>query len=72
MAEIVAHRANPGADIDAIITVLAQYNTFLVELRADYNALLAKLDADAGVTDTTYVSLRAIAAPVPDTLNIGY
>ena len=33
----------------------------LVELQASYNALLAKLDADAGVTDVDYESSLAVA-----------
>ena len=34
----------------------------LDEVRANYNAVLAKLDADAGVTDTNYVSTLGVAA----------
>lgn len=33
------------------------------ELRTDYNALCAKLDADAGVTDTNYAALAGVASP---------
>lgn len=36
--------------------------TLANEVKADHNALLAKLDADAGVTDTNYAALHAVAA----------
>ena len=42
--------------------VAAQQNLVL-ELKANYNALLAKLDADAGVTDTDYASTLAATSP---------
>jgi uncharacterized protein YoaH (UPF0181 family) len=32
------------------------------ELKADHNALLAKLDADTGVTDTNYATLHTVSA----------
>ena len=32
----------------------------IVELQSSYNALLAKLDGDAGVTDTDYESSLAV------------
>jgi hypothetical protein len=34
----------------------------LDEVRANYNAVLAKLDADGGVTDINYVSTLGVAA----------
>ena len=34
----------------------------LDEMRANYNAVLAKLDADAGVTDTNFVATLGVAA----------
>lgn len=37
-------------------------NADLVELRAQFIALLAKLDADAGITDTDYESSLTPAA----------
>lgn len=33
------------------------------ELKSDFNLLLAKLDADAGVTDTNYASTRTVSSP---------
>ena len=46
--------------------------TLVNELKADFNALLTKLDADAGVTDTNYASLRSIAAADANTFYLGY
>lgn len=43
----------------------AKYNaavTLINELKTDFGALLTKLDADAGVTDTNYAATLAIAA----------
>lgn len=40
----------------------AKLGDVLVELIAKHNALLAKLDADAGVTDTNYVATLAVAS----------
>lgn len=34
----------------------------LNDLRSKHNALLAKLDADGGVTDTNYAALHTVAA----------
>jgi len=36
----------------------------LVELKTKYTALLAKLDADAGVTDTNYAATQALTKTV--------
>ncbi len=46
--------------------------TLVNELKADHNALLTKLDADAGVTDTNYASLRTVAAADANTFYLGY
>lgn len=43
---------------DVVAELVAQVNT----LSTNYNAVLAKLDADAGVTDTNYTSTRAVPA----------
>jgi hypothetical protein len=37
----------------------------IIELQAQHNALLAKLNADIGVTDTNYVALLAVT-PIED------
>lgn len=55
----------PDADTVAVLTQLA---TLTAELRTDHNALVAKLDLDAGVTDTTYASLTGISSPAVDTI----
>jgi len=44
-----------------IRALLASVQTDLETLRAKHNALLAKLDADAGVTDANYTALHAVA-----------
>lgn len=54
--------ATAGADVaalqDAVVDLVALAN----ELKADHNALLAKLDLDAGVTDTDYAGSLTVAA----------
>jgi hypothetical protein len=53
-------------ELVATITELQAAVTSLValanELKTDHNALLAKLDADDGVTDTNYAATHATAA----------
>ena len=43
-----------------IRALLASVQADLETLRAKHNALLAKLDSDAGVTDTNYNALHAV------------
>lgn len=57
---------------DDIVEVINQLAALTAELKADFNALLTKLDADAGVTDTNYASTRSIAAANADTFYLGY
>lgn len=45
-----------------IRALFASIQADLEALRAKHNALLAKLDADAGVTDSNYNSLHAVGA----------
>ncbi len=45
-----------------LATFLTNVVTLVNELKTDYNLVLAKLDADAGVTDTNYAATRAVAA----------
>ncbi len=45
--------------LQSIVTALA---TLANELKADHNALLAKLDADAEVSDTNYAASHATSA----------
>lgn len=47
---------------EQLIRELDTLKADLVDMRAKYAILLAKLDADAGVTDTTYVSLAGLAS----------
>ena len=45
-----------------LIARMGELKTLTDELKADHNALLAKLDADAGVTDINYAATLSIAA----------
>lgn len=46
----------------SLIRELATLRAELDDIRTKYAALLAKLDLDAGVTDTNYGSTQALAA----------
>lgn len=48
--------------VNELKTLQATNRTMLNELKADHNAAMAKLDADAGVTDTNYAATAGIAA----------
>ena len=53
----------PGMDdLPALLTALYDLT---VELKTDFNLLLAKLDADAGVTDTDYAATLTISSTSP-------
>jgi hypothetical protein len=58
--------ASAHHDSHGVRTSLADFardgNDDMTETRAQFNALLAKLDADAGVTDADYVALLTPAA----------
>lgn len=41
---------------------IAALKALVNETKAKHNALLAKLDADAGVTDVNYVATQAVAS----------
>ncbi len=41
---------------------IAALKALVNETKAKHNALLAKLDADAGVTDTNYAATQAVAS----------
>lgn len=41
---------------------LTALSTLINEMKADHNALLAKLDADVGINDTNYVTLHTTSA----------
>jgi hypothetical protein len=57
---------------DDVVRGLNQLAALCNELKADHNALLTKLDADAGVTDTNYAALRTVSAADADTYYLGY
>lgn len=48
--------AQLGTLINSIINLLNELRTDMIAAADSYNAVLAKLDADAGVTDTNYMS----------------
>lgn len=52
--------------------VINQIVALVNELKADHNGAMTKLDADAGVTDTNYSSLRAVSAPDADTIKVSW
>ncbi len=55
-----------------LIGILRDIETFLNELKAQQNAVNAKLDLDAGVTDTDYDTLDVTATDIDlDTLSQG-
>lgn len=52
-----AQDAALGTKVDAIITLINQLRTNVNRYNDTIQGICAKLDADAGVTDTTYASL---------------
>lgn len=50
--------------LDGISDDLATLRTFCNSLRTAYNATLAKLDADAGVTDVNYAATNPAPAAI--------
>lgn len=57
---------------DDIVREWNQMVTLINQLKAKHNALLTKLDADAGVTDTNYASTQNVTAADADTFYLGY
>jgi hypothetical protein len=60
MAESIKQRTNSMAnhrDAEAMRKLLTATQSDLAAIRSSFILLTAKLDADAGVTDTTYSSL---------------
>lgn len=53
----------PG--LDPLATLLTRLYDLSVELKTDFNLLLAKLDADAGVTGENYASTLTISSTSP-------
>lgn len=58
----LANELSCKADAVLIIKMLGDIQTDLAAIRTAHNAAMAKLDADAGVTDTNYAALNNIAA----------
>lgn len=56
------NRAMPAMADGKVGDVLAELLTAVNELKTKHNALLVKLDADAGVTDTNYNATQAVSA----------
>lgn len=59
----ILDRSMPAADQANLGLNLAELQTKHNALVAQYNALLAKLDADAGITDVNYATLLT-ASPI--------
>lgn len=59
---VTTMRSLGTTDSQQLIIELNALRQELDEMRANYNAVLAKLDADAGVTDVNYVSTLGVAA----------
>lgn len=51
---------NPGANAPTLAVTLQDIADDLATLKAKINATNAKLDADAGVTDTNYAALNNV------------
>jgi hypothetical protein len=49
-------------DLTEVRAMFVSVQADLVALQAKHNALLAKLDSDAGVTDVNYASLHTVGA----------
>lgn len=63
-----AHHAKLG---DVIVALITQVNAAIADqgnMRTAYAATLTKLDADAGVTDTNYHTVGAVAAATAATV----
>jgi molybdenum cofactor biosynthesis enzyme len=54
--------ATAGADVAALQAAVVALATLANEVKADHNALLAKLDLDSGVGDTNYGATLTVAA----------
>ena len=63
--QVLASVETAGADVAALQTAMGEVVTLVNELKSDYNATLAKLDADAGDTggDSDYAATNAVTSP---------
>lgn len=57
-------------DITAIRAEVVKLVTDMASRISDHNTLIAKLNADAGVTDTNYAAATAITAAAPAALTV--
>lgn len=69
MAVVSVREGASTREIAAVINGLA---TVVNELKTDYNALLAKLDADSGVNDTDFEETLEIEADDANTIRVNY
>lgn len=72
MAVIPVHRSNPGDEITALIRVANQAATLANAAKTDFATIIAKLNADGGVTDTNYAAAATAAATTCDTIAESY
>lgn len=63
MRDVLASVGTAGDDIAALATAMEAAATLVNELKAEVNGLVAKLDADAGVTDTNYAATHEVSSP---------
>lgn len=74
MAGTTTKQTLAGRPGSALRNLIIEHNKLvddLETLRAKYAAALAKLDADAGVTDTDYVSTQTVLAATLTAAKIG-
>lgn len=57
---------------DDVVREWNQMVALINQLKLKHNALLAKLDLDAGVTDTNYAATQNVTAADADTFYLGY
>ena len=62
----------PGEVDDDVVREFNQLVTLVNQLKTKHNALLAKLDADEGVTDVNYASTQNVTAADADTFSINF
>lgn len=58
----IINKTTPGTAKAKLGDIVAELTAQVNALTTAHNAMAAKLDADAGVTDTTYVSLTGVTA----------
>lgn len=71
MAARVVRATGSPDDIQQLVAAYTSLAAVVTEIKTDFNALLAALDADTGLDASDYVSTRTIAASA-DTVTVGY